>query len=239
MASRQTFVSQPGAIDSIIGIFHGINILKDPWRSLGEEFDRSLNHLGTIGEHLPESGWNVDISSRNKIDILDTLLGLEKEIIDSDLSEKAKKFILGKVSEIRLCISDDILCRPEEIKKAIDSVFGALMLGNPEVTKEDRGKAVYGKTLGVLIGISQIFSPGLDFIGTFEPLLSAVQIVDTYILPKVKEEVGIGTPKINPMIDSSALENGYMCFYSNLTKEQKLLGPASGSEADDTQCEHC
>lgn len=177
-------VSQLKKVTDLDECIHAIRAVKSifiyrmfqgPWSESASELKNRglLLNLNNCANFIDHEQINPSLSEEQLQEYLQECENLLQGLMDSDLPEDIKTYLIIRLEEICSAIRQYSLGGPERLRKVVEANLGGILLRHAGISPEDKEKPIYTKIFGWLLAFGGVLDLGANTQG--------------YLLPKVVE----------------------------------------------------
>lgn len=141
---------------------------------------RLIRQISACANFIDREQVNPSLSEEQLQEYLRGCEDLLKELIDSDLPEDIKTYLVIRLEEICSAIRQYSLGGPERLRKVVEANLGGILLRLAGISPKDQEKPIFKKVCGWLLAFGGVLDLGANTQGYLMPKIAEIA---KYFLP--------------------------------------------------------
>lgn len=196
-----------------------------PWKVFSTHIERAniLTTLDALADMFERQNPSVVLKRDFLEKIDDDFTDLLKQVIESDLSQGLKNFLIDQLEKILTAIRQHDIDSRNDLENTSKSFMSDLLLIEPSLSKEDKDNPVYRKIIGKTIGIVLRVTPYL---------ISIYPDIHTFWIPRIDELIAQCEQFAQDDSNIQIIISKTLSHFSQETpkvlegKDEKIIGPS-------------
>ncbi|MBW4518765.1 MAG: hypothetical protein KME16_03560 [Scytolyngbya sp. HA4215-MV1] len=170
------------AVQEIQSIFFTYGMFQGQWNSVRSTIEGRNLILGldACANFIAQEKIDPSLGEEQLKEYLQQCEALLQEVMESDLSEDIKTFLVVRLEEICTAIRHYSLGGPERLRTVVEANIGGIILRSAAISSQDKEKPIFQKIFGWLLTLGGVLDLASNTQGY---LLPKVAEITKYLLP--------------------------------------------------------